>query len=232
MIMKPVWVTVVARPAVGFLAREVRAEMTVLSASTAAAASGTGWVRQDKEGSACAGRRLPGANEGGPDGELTRSSKTTRPATPSHTSACSRWSSPGTRTAGQRVLLLSASGPEAAACCARRTQRGPRRPTTLECTNFARRIQRCGSQPAAPAAGPDQRVPVNPVPRCKLRQWGGCPHPLSRHADDPRPQISRDTRSRDPPTAAVAPLAARGASAIRRTMPLTPARAIVPGHSR
>src|SRR5579859_7892828 len=150
MIMKPVWVTVAARPAVGFLVREVCAEMTVLFGLTAAAASGTGLVRLDEDGSAYAGRWLPAANEGGPDGELTRSSKTARPATPSHTSACSRWSSPGTRTAGQRVRLLSASGPEAVACCARRTQRGPRRPTTAECTNFARRIQRYGSQSAAP----------------------------------------------------------------------------------
>ena len=224
--MKPVWVTVAARPAVGFLAPEVRAEMTALSASTAAAASGTGLVRQDKEVSACAGRWLPAAGEGGPDGELTRSSRTTRAATPGHTSACLRWSSPGTRTAGQGVRVLSADGPEAAACCAGRTQRGPRRPTALFCTNFARRVLRCGSQPAAPAGRPDQRVPVNPVPRGTLRQCGACPHPLARHAEDPRPQISRGSRSRDPPTEAVALLVARGASAIRRTMPLTPARAI------
>src|SRR5437868_12945536 len=39
--MKPVWVTVVARPAVGFLAREVRAEMIVLCATTAAVAPGS-----------------------------------------------------------------------------------------------------------------------------------------------------------------------------------------------
>jgi hypothetical protein len=224
--MKPVWVTVAARPAVGFLAREVRAQMTVLSASTVAAVSGTGLVRRDKEGSACAGRWLPAACEGGPDGELARSSATARPAIPAHTPACSRWSSPGTRTAGQGVRLLSASGPEAAACYARRTQRGPSRPTALFCTNFARRIRRHGGQPAAPAAGLDQRVPVNPVLRCKLRRCGACPRPLSRHADNPRPQISRGTRSRDPPTAAVALLGAGGASAIPRTMPLTPARAV------
>jgi len=94
------------------------------------------------------------------------------------------------------------------------------------CTNFARRVLRCGSQPAAPAARPDQRVPVNPVPRDTLRQCGAGPHPLSRHADDPRPQINRDTRSRDPPAEAVALLAARGARAIRRTMPPAPARPI------
>jgi hypothetical protein len=226
MIMKPVWVTVAARPAVGFLAREVRAEMTALSATTAAAASGTGLVRQDKEGSASAGRWLPAADDSGADGELARSSRATRAATSGHTPACSCWSSPGTRTAGQRVRLLPASGPEAAACCARRTQRGPRRPTALFCTNFARRIRRRADQPTVPAAGPGQRVPVNPVPRGKLRQCGAGPHLLSRHADDPRPQISRDTRSRDPPAAAVALLGAGGASAIRRTMPLPPARAI------
>src|SRR5580700_9110150 len=79
---------------------------------------------------------------------------------------------------------------------------------------------------AAPAARPDQRVPVNPVPRDTLRQCGAGPHPLSRHADDPRPQINRDTRSRDPPAEAVALLAARGARAIRRTMPPAPARPI------
>ena len=43
---------------------------------------------------------------------------------------------------------------------------------------------------------------------------------------DPRPRISRDTRSRDPPGTAVALLAARGARADRRTMPPTPARSI------
>jgi hypothetical protein len=224
--MKPVWVTVTARPAVGFLAREVGAEMTVLSATTAAVASGTGLVRQDEKGSACEGRWLAAAGEGGPDGELTRSSRTTRPATPTRTPACSRWSSPGIRTAGQGVRMLSASGPQAAACLGRLTQRDPRRPTALFCTNFACRIRRHGGQPTAPAAGPDQRVPVNPVPRCTLRQCGACLRPLSRHADNPRPPISRGTRSRDPPTAAVALLAARGASAIRRTMPPTPARAI------
>jgi len=218
--MKPVWVTVAARPAVGFLAREVRAEMTALSASAAAATSGNRLVRQDQEDSAYAGRWVPAANEGGPDGELTRSSKTTRPANPTHTPACSRWSSPGTRMAGQGVRLLSASGPEAAACSARRTQRGLSRPTALFCTNFARRIRRCGGQPGGPAAGPDQRVPVDLIPRREFRQCGAGPRPLSQHADDPRPQISRGTQSRDPPTAAVAPLTARGASAIRRTMPL------------
>jgi hypothetical protein len=224
--MKPVWVTVAARPAVGFLAREVRAEMTALSATTATAASRTRLVRQDERGLGHAGRWLSAPKDSGPDGELTRSSSATRPAIPGHTPTCSRWSSPGTRTAGQGVRLLSASGPEAAASCTRQTQRGPRRPTAVFCTNFARRIRRRGGQPAVPAAGPDQRVPVNPVPRCKLRQCGAGPHPLPRHADDPRPQISRDTRSRDPPTAAMALLGAGDASAIRRTMPLTPARAI------
>src|SRR5579859_4370678 len=110
MIMKPVWVTVAARPAVGFLVREVCAEMTVLFGLTAAAASGTGLVRLDEDGSAYAGRWLPAANEGGPDGELTKSSRTARPATPTHTPACSCWSSPGTRTVGQGVRVLSASG--------------------------------------------------------------------------------------------------------------------------
>ena len=200
--------------------------MTPLSVTAAAVASGTRLVRQDEKGSACAGRWLPKAGQGGSDGELTRSSRTTRPAIPGHTSACSRWSSPGIRTAGQGVQVLSASEPETAACCARRTGRGPRRPTALFCTNFARRIRGHGGQPAAAAAGPDQRVPVNPVPRCKLRQCGAGLHPPSRHADDPRPQVSRGTRCQDPPATAVAPLAARGASAIRRTMPLPPARAI------
>ena len=120
MIMKPAWVTVAARPAVGFLAREVRAEMTALSVSTAAAASGTGLIRRDEEGSACAGRWLPAADEGGPDGKHTRSSRTTRPATPGHASAAcaSPRAAPGRkarvsgcyRPAARRPLLAAPGG--------------------------------------------------------------------------------------------------------------------------
>ena len=54
--MKPVWVTVVARPAVGLLAREVRAEMTALFAATAAPAPGTDLVRTNNQDAAYAGR--------------------------------------------------------------------------------------------------------------------------------------------------------------------------------
>lgn len=84
MIMKSVWVTVAAHPAVGLFAREVRAEMTVLFAPTATAMSGTGLIRQNKKDAAC--------------------------------------------------------GPTAAGGRARRTQRGRRRPTAPECTNFARSV--------------------------------------------------------------------------------------------
>jgi hypothetical protein len=220
LIMKPSWVTVAARAAVGLFAREVRTEMTALFASTAAAASGIGLVRKNKEDAACAGRWL--AAVGGPDGEHARSSRTIRPATPAGKLACSH----GTWTAGRAIRLLWASGPVAAACCARRTQRGRRRPTAPGCTNFARRVSRRGGQPTAPAGGPDQPVRDGPVPLCKLRRCGACPLPLLLHAEDPRPQISCDTRCRDPPGAAAALLAARGARAIRRTMPPAPARSI------
>lgn len=54
--MKPVWVTVVARPAVGLLAREVRAEMTALSATTAAPAPWTDPVRTNNQDAAYAGQ--------------------------------------------------------------------------------------------------------------------------------------------------------------------------------
>ena len=54
--MKPVWVTVVARSAVGLLAREVRAEMTALFALTAAPMPGTDLVRMNTRGAAYAGR--------------------------------------------------------------------------------------------------------------------------------------------------------------------------------
>jgi hypothetical protein len=198
--------------------------MTVLFASTATAASGTGLVRQNKEAAAYAGRWLPAAD--GPGGELARSSTTTRPATPTQTLVCSRRCWHGTWTAGQAAGVLWADGAASAACCARRTQRGPKRPTALECTNFACLVRRCGGPPTAAAAGPDPRVRVDPVPLCTLRQCGACPLPLRLRAGYPHPPISRDTRSRDPPGSTAALLVARGARAIRRTMPLTRARSI------
>ena len=210
-----------AHPAVGSFAREVRAKMTALFASTAAAISRTGLVRKKNQDSACTGRWLPAA-DGGPGGELARPSTTIQPAVLAGTLACSRRCSHGTWTAGQPVRLLSASVPAAAACCARRTQRGHRRPTAPECTNFAHRA----GQSHTPTAPPDQRVPAGPVPLCKLRQYEALPLPLLRPAENPRPQISRDTRCHDPPGATAALLAARGARAMRRTMPLALARSI------
>ena len=212
-----------AHSAVGSFAREVRADMTALSASTTAAAtSGTGLVRQDNEDLAYASRRLSAADDGGPDCELARSSKTARPTTPARSLTCSH----STWTAGQAVRLLYASGPTAVAWCARRTQRGPRRPTALECTNFAHRGRRRSGRPTAQAARPYQEVPADPVALCELRQCGACPLPPLRPSGNPRPQISRDTRSRDPPGTAAALLAAGGARAIRRTLPLAPTRSI------
>ncbi len=195
--------------------------MTALFALRAAAASGTDPGRTD---AAYPGRWLFAAADG-PDGELARSATTTRPVTPTGTLACSRRCSPGIWTTGQAAGLIGADG-AAAACRARRTQRGRRRPTAQECTNFACRIRRCGGQPAALAAGPGQRVRVDPVPLCNLRQCGACPLPLIRPTEDPRPQISRATRSRDPPGITAALLAAGGARAIRRTMRPAPARLI------
>jgi hypothetical protein len=61
--MKPSWVTVVARPAVGLLAREVRAEMTALFTVTAAPAPGTGLVRKNNEDAAYPGRWLSAAGQ-------------------------------------------------------------------------------------------------------------------------------------------------------------------------
>jgi hypothetical protein len=61
--MKPVWVTVVARPAVGLLAREVRAEMTAPFAVTAAPAPGAGLVRMNNQDAAYAGRHLFAAGQ-------------------------------------------------------------------------------------------------------------------------------------------------------------------------
>ena len=61
--MKPFWVTVVARPAVGLLAREVHAEMTALFAVTAAPAPGTDLVRTNNQDAAYAGRRLFAAGQ-------------------------------------------------------------------------------------------------------------------------------------------------------------------------
>jgi hypothetical protein len=54
--MKPFWVTVVAQPAVGLLAREVHAEMTALFAVTAAPAPGTDLVPMNTQDAAHAGR--------------------------------------------------------------------------------------------------------------------------------------------------------------------------------
>jgi hypothetical protein len=141
--MKPVWVTVAARPAVGSFAREVRAEMTALPASTAAAAPGTGQVRRHNEGPAYTGHWRSAAD--GPDGEFASSSRT-RPATPAGTVACSPRRPPGTWMADQAVRLLCASRPAAAACHARQTQHGPRRQTALECTKFACHTRRRGGQ--------------------------------------------------------------------------------------
>jgi hypothetical protein len=202
LIMKPSWVTVAARPAVGLFAREVRAEMTALFASTAASVSGIGPVRQSTMDAAYAGRWLPAANDG-PGGELARSSQTARPPTPAGTLACSRRCSYGTWTAGRAVRLLWASGPAAVACCARRTRRGPGRPTAPDCTNFARRVRRRGAQRRASGASL-----------------------FLLHAGDPRRQISRDTRCHDPPGTAAVLFAARGVRAIRRTLPPAPARSI------
>jgi hypothetical protein len=66
LIMKPFWVTVVARPAVGLLAREVRAEMTALFTVTATPAPRTGLVRTNNKDAACASRWLSGVGEAAP----------------------------------------------------------------------------------------------------------------------------------------------------------------------
>ena len=144
--MKPVWVTVAARPAVGFLAREVRAEMTALSASTAASASASGLARRNKMDAARAGRWLPTAADG-PVGGLAE------------TLACSRRYGHGTGTVARAVRLLPASTPTAVACCARRARPRRGRRTAPDCINFARRIRRRGGQRAPRVRACSCRMP-------------------------------------------------------------------------
>ena len=99
---------------------------------------------------------------------FARSSKTAASATSRETLARSRRCA----AADRAVQLIRGSGPTAAACCARRTQPGPRRPTAQLCTNF-RAPRPPASRPAGrPSRGPDQCVPVDPAPLGEHRQCG------------------------------------------------------------
>jgi hypothetical protein len=94
--MKPFWVIVMARPAVGLLAREVHAEMTALFAVTATPAPGTDLVRTNNQDAAYTGRH---GNHADRD-----------PPAPSH--GCARRST-ATPNAAIRLTLLSKSALDA-----------------------------------------------------------------------------------------------------------------------
>jgi hypothetical protein len=129
-----------------------------------------------------------------PAASFARSSKTAATATSPETLACSRRCA----AASQAFQLIRGSGPTAAACCARRTQPGPRRPTAQLCTNFRAPRPPTSRPVGRPSRGPDQRVPVGPAALCKHRQCGK-PTPAPLHAEDARRKISRNTGYRDTP---------------------------------
>jgi hypothetical protein len=103
-----------------------------------------------------------------PAASFARSLKTAATAISPETLARSRRCA----AASQAVQLIRGSGPTAAACCARRTQPGPRRPTAQLCTNFRAPRPPTSRPVGRPSRGPDQRVPVDPAPLCKHRQCG------------------------------------------------------------
>jgi hypothetical protein len=218
--MKPSWVTVAARPAVGSFAREVRAEMTALFASTAAA-SGTGLSARATRTTARAAGRPP------PPTARTASA----PDHPDHAIGNPGWDvgslapvlarhldgRPGHPAAMGRRPMPAALGGLSAVVDHRPHKNVP--------------TSRVASAAAAasPPAQPGGRTSVSGMAPYRCASSGKCrAYPLSLiwHAGDPRPHISRDTRCRDPPGTAAALLAARGTRANRRTMPPAPARSI------
>jgi hypothetical protein len=194
--MKPSWVTVAARPAVGSFAREVRAEMTALFASTAAA-SGTGLsARATRTTARAAGCPPPTARTA------------SAPDHPDHAIGNPGWDvgslapvlarrldgRPGRPAATGRRPLPAALGGLSGVI--------GDRPHKNVLTSRAASAVAAASPPSPPRGGTSDSG-LTPYRRASCGKCGACPLPLMLHAEDPRPQMSRDTRCRDPPGTAL-----------------------------